>query len=170
MLGCASRVWHLPLSPQTAASWQPLRPPWLLLLLLLLSYHASAGSHAAQVLSVSIDFYVRVFVRLYTSPAAVKDTPTKLAYVFQSKGCDSFFLQHVGRKVRPGPPTSPAACRLLLSAAASRHGPANHMLRMGEGAGGEGQLSDESSRQRAGSAGDVRRNRLRLPHGRALLG
>ena len=50
-------------------------------------------------LSLSIDFYVRVFVRVYTSPATVKDTPTKLAYVWQSRGCDSFFLQHVGRKV-----------------------------------------------------------------------
>lgn len=54
---------------------------------------------AAQVLSVSIDFYVRVFVRLYTGAEAVKDMPTKLAYVWQSQGCDSFFLQHVGRKV-----------------------------------------------------------------------
>lgn len=52
-----------------------------------------------QVLSVSIDFYVRVFVRVYTSPQETKNSPTKLAYVYQSKGCDSFFLQRVGRKV-----------------------------------------------------------------------
>lgn len=54
---------------------------------------------AVQVLSVSIDFYVRVFVRVYTSPAVVKDSATKLAYIYQSKGCSSFFLQRVGRKV-----------------------------------------------------------------------
>ena len=53
----------------------------------------------AKVLSLSIDFYVRVFVRVYTSPQTVKDSPTKLAYLFQSRGCDSFHLQSVGRKV-----------------------------------------------------------------------
>ena len=63
-------------------------------------------------LSLSIDFYVRVFVRVYTSPATVKDTPTKLAYVFQSRGCDSFFLQHVGRKVCLLWPCSPVLAHL----------------------------------------------------------
>ena len=38
-------------------------------------------------------------MRVYTNPAAVKDTPTKMAYLWQSRGCDSFHLQHVGRKV-----------------------------------------------------------------------
>ena len=56
----------------------------------------------AKVLSLSIDFYVRVFVRVYTSPQTVKDSPTKLAYLFQSRGCDSFHLQSVGRKVSTG--------------------------------------------------------------------
>lgn len=49
-------------------------------------------------LSLSIDFYVRVFVRVTTSPAAVKDSPGKLAYLWQSSGCDSFWLQRVGSK------------------------------------------------------------------------
>ena len=61
-------------------------------------------------LSLSIDFYVRVFVRVYTSPLAVKDSPTKLAYVFQSRGCDSFYLQSVGRKVHFF--TTPRSCDL----------------------------------------------------------
>lgn len=61
-------------------------------------------------LSLSIDFYVRVFVRVYTGAEAVKEMPTKLAYIWQSQGCDSFYLQHVGRKVPPWPP-SPAPCR-----------------------------------------------------------
>jgi hypothetical protein len=42
---------------------------------------------------------VQVFVRVYTSAAAVKDSPSKLAYVFQSTGCDAFYFQRVGRKV-----------------------------------------------------------------------
>lgn len=49
--------------------------------------------HIVPLLSVSVDFYVRVFVRVYTSPAEVKDTPCKLAYLWQSSGCDSFYLQ-----------------------------------------------------------------------------
>ena len=44
-------------------------------------------------LSLSVDFYVRGFVRLYTSPNTVKDSSCKLAYLWQSSGCDSFFLQ-----------------------------------------------------------------------------
>ena len=50
-------------------------------------------------MSLSVDFYVRVFVRIYTSPAAVKDAGSKLMYVYQSQGCDSFYTQRVGRKV-----------------------------------------------------------------------
>ena len=57
--------------------------------------------HIVPVLSLSVDFYVRVFVRIYTSPAAVKDSGSKLMYMYQSQGCDSFFTQRVGRKVRP---------------------------------------------------------------------
>ena len=52
-------------------------------------------------MSLSVDFYVRVFVRIYTSPAAVKDAGSKLMYVYQSQGCDSFYTQRVGRKVSP---------------------------------------------------------------------
>lgn len=43
---------------------------------------------------------MQVFVRVYTSAAAIKDSPSKLAYVWQSQGCDSFYFQRVGRKVR----------------------------------------------------------------------
>lgn len=57
--------------------------------------------HIVPVLSLSVDFYVRVFVRIYTSPAAVKDCGSKLMYVYQSQGCDSFYAQRVGRKVGP---------------------------------------------------------------------
>jgi hypothetical protein len=44
-------------------------------------------------LSLSVDFYVRVFVRVFTSAAVVKDSATKLAYLYQSQGCDSFYMQ-----------------------------------------------------------------------------
>ncbi|KAF3444911.1 hypothetical protein FNV43_RR14604 [Rhamnella rubrinervis] len=67
---------------------------------------ASIESHANRykryivpVLSVQIDFYVRVFVRIYTSASAMKNTPLKLSYVYQCTGCDSFHLQPIGRTV-----------------------------------------------------------------------
>ncbi|CAI6000663.1 unnamed protein product [Closterium sp. NIES-64] len=55
--------------------------------------------HIVPVLSVSVDFYIRVFVRVFTSAQAVKATPSKLAHVFQCSGCDSYHLQPVGRVV-----------------------------------------------------------------------
>lgn len=54
----------------------------------------------AQVLSLSIDFYVRIFVRVYSSAEKVKESATKQMYVYQSSGCDSFYTQRVARKVR----------------------------------------------------------------------
>ncbi|XP_057436153.1 tRNA (guanine(26)-N(2))-dimethyltransferase 2 [Lotus japonicus] len=67
---------------------------------------ASIESHANRykryivpVLSVQMDFYVRVFVRIYTSASAMKNTPLKLSYVYQCTGCDSFHLQPIGRTI-----------------------------------------------------------------------
>ena len=61
---------------------------------------AQPSPSRAQVVSLSIDFYIRVFVRVYTSAAETKNAATKLAYVYQSQGCESFYLQRVARKVR----------------------------------------------------------------------
>uniref|UniRef100_A0A2P2LIN7 tRNA (guanine(26)-N(2))-dimethyltransferase n=1 Tax=Rhizophora mucronata TaxID=61149 RepID=A0A2P2LIN7_RHIMU len=55
--------------------------------------------YIVPVLSVQMDFYVRVFVRIYTSASAMKNTPLKLSYVYQCTGCDSFHLQPVGRTI-----------------------------------------------------------------------
>lgn len=38
------------------------------------------------IVSLSIDFYVRIFVRVYTSPMEVKSSASKLAYVYQVSG------------------------------------------------------------------------------------
>ncbi|MCO5608479.1 hypothetical protein L7F22_062689 [Adiantum nelumboides] len=54
------------------------------------------------VLSVWIDFYVRVFVRIYTSAKSVKESSSKLSYVYQCTGCHSFDLQPVGQVCRKG--------------------------------------------------------------------
>jgi tRNA (guanine26-N2/guanine27-N2)-dimethyltransferase len=59
--------------------------------------HAARHKRVIEpVLSLSIDFYVRMFVRVRTSPAEVKHTATKLSYVWQSSGCDSWWLQPLG--------------------------------------------------------------------------
>ncbi|XP_075404009.1 tRNA (guanine(26)-N(2))-dimethyltransferase isoform X1 [Tenrec ecaudatus] len=48
-------------------------------------------------LSVSADFYVRVFVRIFTGQAKVKASASKQALVFQCVGCGAFHLQRLGR-------------------------------------------------------------------------
>ncbi|KAJ4770399.1 tRNA (Guanine(26)-N(2))-dimethyltransferase [Rhynchospora pubera] len=67
---------------------------------------ASIESHANRykryivpVLSVHMDFYIRVFVRIFTSAGEIKNAPLKLSYVYQCVGCDSFHLQTLGRVV-----------------------------------------------------------------------
>lgn len=66
----------------------------------------SIAAHAARykriiepLLSVSMDFYIRVFVRVRTSAAGVKLNPSRLSYVYYSASCDSIHLVPVGRVV-----------------------------------------------------------------------
>eukprot|EP00195_Chlamydomonas_chlamydogama_P004170 CAMPEP_0202922836 /NCGR_PEP_ID=MMETSP1392-20130828/78133_1 /ASSEMBLY_ACC=CAM_ASM_000868 /TAXON_ID=225041 /ORGANISM="Chlamydomonas chlamydogama, Strain SAG 11-48b" /LENGTH=576 /DNA_ID=CAMNT_0049616487 /DNA_START=1623 /DNA_END=3353 /DNA_ORIENTATION=+ len=71
----------------------------LRILLACLETHANRYKrHIVPLLSLSVDFYIRVFVRVFTSPNAVKDSPTKLSHLWQSSGCDSWWLQPVGEK------------------------------------------------------------------------
>lgn len=70
----------------------------LRILLACIESHANRYKrYIVPVLSVQMDFYVRVFVRIFTSASAMKNTPLKLSYVYQCTGCDSFHLQPVGR-------------------------------------------------------------------------
>ncbi|XP_059639754.1 tRNA (guanine(26)-N(2))-dimethyltransferase 1 isoform X3 [Cornus florida] len=72
----------------------------LRILLACIESHANRYKrYIVPVLSVQMDFYVRVFVRIYTSASAMKNTPLKLSYVYQCNGCDSFHLQSIGRTV-----------------------------------------------------------------------
>lgn len=63
---------------------------------------ARVKRYIVPVLSCSIDFYVRMFVRVYDSAAEVKNAATKVGHVYQSQGCDSFYWQRVGRKFVKG--------------------------------------------------------------------
>ncbi|XP_039139733.1 probable tRNA (guanine(26)-N(2))-dimethyltransferase 1 [Dioscorea cayenensis subsp. rotundata] len=72
----------------------------LRILLACIESHANRYKrYIVPILSVQMDFYIRVFVRIYTSASAMKNTPLKLSYVYQCVGCDSFHLQSVGRTV-----------------------------------------------------------------------
>ncbi|KAL6551628.1 hypothetical protein OROGR_007782 [Orobanche gracilis] len=72
----------------------------LRILLACIESHANRYKrYIVPVLSVQMNFYVRVFVRVYTSASSMKNTPLKLSYVYQCTGCDSFHLQPVGRAV-----------------------------------------------------------------------
>lgn len=53
--------------------------------------------YIVPLLSVQMDFYLRVFIRVYTSKAEIKLTRQKLGMVLQSKGCDTFFIQPLGK-------------------------------------------------------------------------
>ncbi|KAL3372966.1 hypothetical protein AABB24_005138 [Solanum stoloniferum] len=72
----------------------------LRILLACIESHANRYKrYIVPVLSVHMDFYVRVFVRIYSSASAMRNTPLKLSYVYQCNGCDSFHLQPVGRTI-----------------------------------------------------------------------
>jgi tRNA (guanine26-N2/guanine27-N2)-dimethyltransferase len=53
--------------------------------------------HIVPLLSCGIDFYVRVFVRVFESPQEVKRTCLKQGYVYQSTRCPSFHMQPVAK-------------------------------------------------------------------------
>eukprot|EP00003_Mantamonas_plastica_P031118 TRINITY_DN794_c0_g2_i4.p1 TRINITY_DN794_c0_g2~~TRINITY_DN794_c0_g2_i4.p1 ORF type:complete len:423 (+),score=141.49 TRINITY_DN794_c0_g2_i4:26-1270(+) len=65
--------------------------------------HASIQKRIIEpVLSLSLNFYFRVFVRVHESAARVKDVPTNSALIYQCTKCPSFYLQSLGRKVSKG--------------------------------------------------------------------
>ncbi|KAM8880172.1 tRNA (guanine(26)-N(2))-dimethyltransferase isoform 1-T1 [Spinachia spinachia] len=53
-------------------------------------------------LCVSVDFYIRVFVRVFTGQATVKNSCSKQALVYNCVGCGSFHLQRMGRRTSNG--------------------------------------------------------------------
>ncbi|KAI9009694.1 N2,N2-dimethylguanosine tRNA methyltransferase-domain-containing protein [Gaertneriomyces semiglobifer] len=53
-------------------------------------------------LSLSIDFYVRVFVRVFTSPGLVKRVAGKTSMVYQCTGCRSFVTHPLGKSPEHG--------------------------------------------------------------------
>ncbi|XP_013784928.2 tRNA (guanine(26)-N(2))-dimethyltransferase-like isoform X2 [Limulus polyphemus] len=58
------------------------------------------GRYIVPVLSLSADFYVRVFVKIYTSPSIVKQSTSKLAMVYLCTGCETYNLQPLGKCIQ----------------------------------------------------------------------
>ncbi|XP_077380885.1 tRNA (guanine(26)-N(2))-dimethyltransferase isoform X2 [Festucalex cinctus] len=68
-----------------------------------LDRHANVYQRYIQpLLSVSVDFYVRVFVRVFTGQATVKNSASKRALIYNCVGCGSFHLQKMGRRTNNG--------------------------------------------------------------------
>ncbi|VDM44014.1 unnamed protein product [Toxocara canis] len=68
---------------------------------LLKSVDSHANRYARYIeplLSISVDFYVRVFVRVHTSAKLAKDSVTKVSHVLACTGCHSLQLQPLARK------------------------------------------------------------------------
>ncbi|XP_052425923.1 tRNA (guanine(26)-N(2))-dimethyltransferase [Carassius gibelio] len=53
-------------------------------------------------LSVSVDFYIRVFVRVKTGQVVVKNSASKQALLYNCVGCGAFHLQRMGKKMSKG--------------------------------------------------------------------
>ncbi|XP_070779154.1 tRNA (guanine(26)-N(2))-dimethyltransferase [Enoplosus armatus] len=73
--------------------------------IILHSLDQRAGVHQRYIrplLSVSVDFYIRVFVRVFTGQATVKNSASKQALVYNCVGCGSFHLQRMGRRTSNG--------------------------------------------------------------------
>uniref|UniRef100_A0A8C4Z4B5 tRNA (guanine(26)-N(2))-dimethyltransferase n=1 Tax=Gadus morhua TaxID=8049 RepID=A0A8C4Z4B5_GADMO len=53
-------------------------------------------------ISISVDFYIRVFMQVHTGQAVVKNSASKQALVYNCVGCGSFHLQRMGKKTPNG--------------------------------------------------------------------
>lgn len=72
------------------------------------------GRCIKPLLSVSVDFYIRVFVRIYYNPNGCKLSSSKASMVFQCTGCDALTFQPLGI-TRPNPSAcSPAQLKYAI--------------------------------------------------------
>ncbi|KAK6753670.1 hypothetical protein RB195_012949 [Necator americanus] len=75
----------------------------LRILLRSIDSHANRYSRYIEpLISISVDFYVRVFVRLYTGARLTKESGTKVGNVIACSGCHSMEVMPILRKVEDG--------------------------------------------------------------------
>ena len=58
------------------------------------------GRYIVPILSLSIDFYVRVFVKVFTSQKVCKQTTSKLGNLYLCTGCEAMTVQPLGQLVK----------------------------------------------------------------------
>ncbi|KAI9288420.1 N2,N2-dimethylguanosine tRNA methyltransferase [Umbelopsis sp. AD052] len=58
---------------------------------------ARYGRYIEPLASCSIDFYVRLFIRVYDSPAEVKKSASKIGMVYDCNGCNAFVTQPLSK-------------------------------------------------------------------------
>ncbi|KAM9313070.1 tRNA (guanine(26)-N(2))-dimethyltransferase [Gastrophryne carolinensis] len=58
--------------------------------------------YIVPLISISADFYIRVFVRVFTGQAKVKMSASKQAMVYNCVGCGTYHLQRMGRATAHG--------------------------------------------------------------------
>ncbi|KAK2952522.1 putative tRNA (guanine26-N2/guanine27-N2)-dimethyltransferase [Blattamonas nauphoetae] len=64
------------------------------ILLSCVAQHAARhGKYIVPLMSLSVDFYVRCFLRVFTSPSKSKNTACKLSHMYQCNTCPAFWLQ-----------------------------------------------------------------------------
>ncbi|XP_063539847.1 tRNA (guanine(26)-N(2))-dimethyltransferase [Cydia strobilella] len=69
----------------------------LRILLQCIEQHANRYSrYIVPLISISADFYIRVFVKVYSGAILCKKTTSKLSMVYQCVGCDNITLQPLG--------------------------------------------------------------------------
>ncbi|CAO1340809.1 unnamed protein product [Diamesa tonsa] len=79
----------------------------LRILLKCIEGHANRyGRYIKPLMSLSIDFYVRVFVRVYTGQLQCKESSTKQSMVFQCTGCEALTFQPLAMKKPTANPNS----------------------------------------------------------------
>lgn len=87
----------------------------LRILLRSIESHATRyGRYIKPLLSISADFYIRVFVRVFTSPLQCKLSSSKQSMFYQCTGCSSHSLQPLGI-LKPNPtPSNPDQMKYCL--------------------------------------------------------
>ncbi|XP_048377734.1 tRNA (guanine(26)-N(2))-dimethyltransferase isoform X2 [Stegostoma tigrinum] len=58
--------------------------------------------YIVPLLSVSVDFYIRVFVQVFTGQAKVKASASKQALIYHCVGCGTFHIQRMGKMISHG--------------------------------------------------------------------
>lgn len=62
------------------------------------SHAGRYGRYIVPLLSISVDFYIRVFVKVFVSQLKCKDNASKTGLVYQCTGCESFNIQPLNTK------------------------------------------------------------------------